>query len=282
MHVQNSLGVIPADGDFGSITDGAVKGFQAAAGLLGRWHRRAEDVGCTRRVSTRARRSAARLPQEQIDQIVRHRRRLGDCALLLERSWRGTEGLHGGDRVVLRAGGDSGLQDVDPTALTLAQADRNDRRRRCADVVSRGIIRNARHRQLRRWHRHAAQSVRDVARARHARVVRSLLRRPRYFGDERQRRHGGSRDAPDQLEHPLVQRSDTVAAQSVLGQPERLPSDVPQRRVAQGDELANFGSGDGAKHQFLSKFAPAYHAYVTAIGMRFRSPALGADQPVGS
>jgi hypothetical protein len=30
-----------------------------------------------------------------------------------------------------------------------------------------------------------------------------------------------------------------------------------------------YGSGDGAKHQFISRFAPAYHAFVTAIGMRY-------------
>lgn len=35
------------------------------------------------------------------------------------------------------------------------------------------------------------------------------------------------------------------------------------------NDLGNFGSGDGAKHQFLSKFAPAYHAYVTALGLRY-------------
>jgi uncharacterized protein (TIGR02594 family) len=33
-------------------------------------------------------------------------------------------------------------------------------------------------------------------------------------------------------------------------------------------DLGNFGSGGGAQYQFLSKFAPSFHALVTAIGLR--------------
>ena len=33
-------------------------------------------------------------------------------------------------------------------------------------------------------------------------------------------------------------------------------------------DLGNFGSGDGAKYQFLSKYAPSFHAMVTAVGLR--------------
>ena len=35
------------------------------------------------------------------------------------------------------------------------------------------------------------------------------------------------------------------------------------------NDLGGYGSGDGAKYQFLSKFAPAFHAFVTALGMRY-------------
>jgi hypothetical protein len=35
------------------------------------------------------------------------------------------------------------------------------------------------------------------------------------------------------------------------------------------NDLGNFGSGDGARYQFLSKFAPAFHVFVTALGMRY-------------
>jgi hypothetical protein len=34
------------------------------------------------------------------------------------------------------------------------------------------------------------------------------------------------------------------------------------------DDLDNFGSGHGAKYQFLSKYAPAFHVMVTALGLR--------------
>ena len=35
------------------------------------------------------------------------------------------------------------------------------------------------------------------------------------------------------------------------------------------DDLGNFGSGDGAKFQFLSKYCPAFHCFVTGIGLRY-------------
>ena len=34
------------------------------------------------------------------------------------------------------------------------------------------------------------------------------------------------------------------------------------------NDLGVYGSGDGARYQFLSKYAPAFHAFVTALGMR--------------
>ena len=34
------------------------------------------------------------------------------------------------------------------------------------------------------------------------------------------------------------------------------------------NDLDNFGTGDGAKYQFLSKYAPCFHAFVTALGLR--------------
>ena len=33
-------------------------------------------------------------------------------------------------------------------------------------------------------------------------------------------------------------------------------------------DLGNFGSGDGARYQFLSKYAPCFHALVSAVGLR--------------
>lgn len=35
------------------------------------------------------------------------------------------------------------------------------------------------------------------------------------------------------------------------------------------NDLENYGNGGGAQYQFLSKYAPAFHAFVTAIGMRY-------------
>ena len=35
------------------------------------------------------------------------------------------------------------------------------------------------------------------------------------------------------------------------------------------DDLGNFGTGDGAKFQFLSKYSPAFHCFVTGVGLRY-------------
>jgi len=35
------------------------------------------------------------------------------------------------------------------------------------------------------------------------------------------------------------------------------------------DDLGNYGSGDGAKFQFLSKYSPAFHCFVTGVGLRY-------------
>jgi hypothetical protein len=46
------------------------------------------------------------------------------------------------------------------------------------------------------------------------------------------------------------------------------------------NDLGNFGSGDGARHQFLSKFAPCYHVFVTALGMRYLGGENGHWGPI--
>ena len=52
--------------------------------------------------------------------------------------------------------------------------------------------------------------------------------------------------------------SDSAVAAGVLGQSERLPADFQNGVKLNKDDLGNFGSGDGAKFQFLSKYSPAF------------------------
>jgi hypothetical protein len=40
-------------------------------------------------------------------------------------------------------------------------------------------------------------------------------------------------------------------------------------------QLDCYGSGDGARYQWLSRFSPAFHAFVTGVGMRLRSDHWG-------
>jgi uncharacterized protein (TIGR02594 family) len=47
------------------------------------------------------------------------------------------------------------------------------------------------------------------------------------------------------------------------------------------DDLENYGNGyDGTRHQWLSKFCPAYHVMMTAVGMRLRGGEEGHWGPI--
>ena len=75
--------------------------------------------------------------------------------------------------------------------------------------------------------------------------------------------------AANVLEHPELQPPYRSLLEEYwdtpLGYLETFQSDT----APDSNDLANFGSGDGAKYQFLSKFAPAFHVFVTALGMRY-------------
>ena len=168
------------------------------------------------------------LPQAQINQIVR----IANASAISNYTWKdrgkAPKGYTGGVALCFALAAQQ-LAEDDQTAMTMAQADRNDPD---DDALSwyRAGFEAARHGQLGAWPRHAAASIRDDARARHARGVRSLLRRTRHFRRQRRSRHGRSRHVSDQLEYPLVLAAHPAAAPEVLGEPERLPESVSEWR----------------------------------------------------
>jgi hypothetical protein len=266
MSVQYSLGVNP-DGDFGSITDGAVKGFQAAAGLtvdgiVGQKTWNALDDLDSRKAM------GPRLPQEQIDQIAD----IAEGSAIARYSWR--------DRGVAPKGYTAGIAlcfalaasrliDTHPTALLISQADRNDSNE---DALT--------------WYRAEFKKALNTANAEDGiDTLRSLFvlilglgmreSSGRYCEGRDMSASNVSADTAEagshQTSYNIRSFSDHIPLllKAYWANPNGFLPTFDNGVSPKGDELANFGSGDGAKHQFLSKFAPAYHVYVTAVGLRF-------------
>lgn len=266
MSVQHSLGVT-ADGDFGSITDGAVKGFQAAAGLSvdgivgAKTWAALDDLDHRKAIG-------ARLPQEQIDQIVD----IAEGSAIARYSWkdRGTapKGYTAGIALCFALAAVR-LQDVHPTAMTLAQADRND--------SGEDALTWYRAEFIRKLDTDNSEDGIDTLRSVFVMLLGLGMRESsgRYCEG---RDMSASNVSADTAEAGMQQTSYNIRSfneqiplllKAYWANPNGFLPTFKNGASPKGDELANFGSGDGAKHQFLSKFAPAYHAYVTAVGMRF-------------
>jgi peptidoglycan hydrolase-like protein with peptidoglycan-binding domain len=268
-YVQTLLGVFPADGEFGAITDAAVKGYQAAYGsgvtcdgIIGPKTWAALDYLESAKAS-----GNDRLPQDQARRIAE----IAEKSSIAKYAWK--------DRGKLPLGYTAGiaqcfglaatrLMQGHPTATTAAQADRNDAN---TDALS--------------WYRDEFDdlgmdnSQDGIDTLRHLFVLMLGLGARESSG-----RYCEGRDmsadnvSADTAEASMYQTSWNIRScssaippllQEYWANPNGFLPTFQQGVKLDKDDLGNFGSGDGAKFQFLSKYSPAFHAFVTGIGLRY-------------
>lgn len=267
--VQVVLGVYPADGDFGPVTDGAVRGYQSAYGegvtsdgIVGPKTWAALDYLESAKAA-----GNDRLPQD----LARRIADLAERSDIARYSWRDRgqlpKGYTAGIALCFALAATRLLQNH-PIAQTAAQADRNNPDQ---DALS--------------WYREKFRAIGMDCSEDGIDTLRGLFVMLMGLGArESSGRYCEGRDmsasntSSETAEASMHQTSWNIRSCSssippLLAEYWANPNGfLPyfQDGVSlQADDLGNFGSGDGAKYQFLSKYAPAFHAFVTAVGLRF-------------
>ena len=264
--VQISIGLIP-DGDFGSVTEGGVKGFQAAAGLTADGVVGPKTWAELDDLDERKGSGNDGLTYEQSTAIVE----IANKSDIAKYSWKdrgkAPEGYTAGIALcfalaaIQLAEGDVAFEDM-------AQADRENPDK---DALS--------------WY--AAEfkklgmdnSEDGIDTLRHLFVMLLGLGLRKSSGRYCEGRDMSAENvAADTAEASMHQTSYNIRScnpnvtallQEYWDNPNGFLGTFRLGVTPDANDLGNFGSGDGAKHQFLSKFAPAYHAYVTALGLRY-------------
>ena len=269
IYVQNLLGVFPADGDFGPITDAAVRGYQSAYGegvtsdgIVGPKTWAALDYLEHAKAS-----GNDRLPQDVARRIID----IAEKSAIAKYSWK--------DRGKLPLGYTAGIAQCfglaatrllagHPIATTAAQADRNlpD-----YDALS--------------WYREqfmaAGMSNSDdgIDTLRHLFVLLLGLGARESSGRYCEGRDmSASNVTADTAEASMYQTSWNIRScsssippllQEYWSNPSGFLTTFQDGVKLNKDDLGNYGSGDGAKFQFLSKYSPAFHCFVTGVGLRY-------------
>jgi hypothetical protein len=270
---QTILGIVPADGDFGPTTEGGVKGFQRAEGLeadgcVGPMTWEALDALWARKV----RKTKYRLSPQLVKAIVE----LAENSAIAGYNWK--------DRGEAPKGWTAGLaccfalavlllDEGDEAIGRMARAEENDNEDCLHWYLS----------KYRSLGMHNSEDGVDTLRHLFALILGLSMRESsgRYCEG---RDMSASNVEPDTAEAGCLQTSWNIRAcddeiEPLLDDFMNSPNgflEVFQRGVTpDSNDLDNFGSGDaGTMYQFLSKYAPCFHVFVTAIGMR----SLGGEE----